>query len=137
MKRFLQFVLFIFLAALGLAGCGGSDNPATTTNAAPRVVNLQMNPTVVCVGGGSQVTFAVQDDGASPDQWTSQLSTTLHGTMSPPSGTATPGSSISINFKAAKSGRHQHRVVLTITASDSSGLQSEPATLDFYVFNCG
>jgi hypothetical protein len=132
-----RFVLLLLFCCALFAGCGGDSGTHTPPPSAPRIVDLKSDPAVICVGSASEVTFTVIDASQPTISWNATLSTTIHGTMEPASGTAASGSVINTRFKAAKSGRHQHKVVLTLHAKDSGGMEAEPVAIELFVFNCG
>jgi hypothetical protein len=129
-----RFALLLILA--GLLGCGSSDNSVQPVVEPPSIQNLKINPEVICVGAGAEITFTIADSHPETITWNAVLSTTIHGVVNPVSGTVQSGTTVRTVFKAAKSGRHQHKVTLTVIAVDSNGRQSQPASIDLFVFNC-
>jgi hypothetical protein len=128
--------LFVLIALVSLiAGCGGSD-PVGPSPEAPSIVDLKIEPEVICVGSSAEITFEVVDPNQDPVTWNIKLSTNIHGTPVLNNGTNASGSFIDIKFKAATSGRHRHRVVLTVSAQDQGGLQAPEQNKDLFVFNC-
>jgi hypothetical protein len=111
-------------------------DPTGPQGSPPRIINLNIVPAVVCVGGEATINFTVQDDGLSSVEWQARLNTTVHGTLSPESGGTPPGQNVTVQFKAATSGNHQGRPNLTVLATDESGAESEPSVIEFMVFNC-
>jgi hypothetical protein len=131
-KVFYFLVLLITL----LIGCGGSD-PVQAPAEAPRVMNFKADPNVICVGGASNITFDLIDPNQDAISWNLTLSSTIHGTLDKTTGTDDSGSHLSIRFKAATSGRHRHRISVTVSATDPGGLPAQDVSIDLYVFNCG
>lgn len=132
------FITILFWLTILILGCSGSDpvgqNPSL---GAPRVQNLQIDPDVICVGSAAEITFEVLDPNQDPITWTIKLNTNIHGSPDKTTGTDVSGSHVDVRFKAATSGRHSHRVTLTVSAADPGGLQAEPASKELFVFNCG
>ena len=129
----------VILAAIALfvVSCGsGGNDPVQPELSPPRIVGLKIEPNVVCVGGSAEVTFTLSDGDPGTITWNAVLNSSVHGTLSATTGTGTDGTIVDIHFKAATSGRHQHRVAVTVIATDSAGRRSEPSTIEFFVFNC-
>jgi hypothetical protein len=131
-------IFFCVLVALTPVfwGCGGSD-PVTPLPEAPRVMNLKANPDVICVGSASNITFELFDPNQDPITWELKLSSSIHGSLDKSTGTDSSGTQVTIRFKAATSGRHQHRITVTLSATDPGGLPAASVSIDLYVFNCG
>ena len=126
----------IFLPALFLLlllGCGkNSDVPAS----APRIVNVRVEPQVICVGSTADILFTLTDPNDDEIVWGASLSTGEHGGVSPALGNVPSGATVTTRFDAATSGRHSHQVKLKIVATDIGGLQAQPVEVDLFVFNC-
>ena len=126
------FSIFLTLL-LFLSGCnGGSD----VSPSAPRITNLKVEPQVVCVGTNAVISFTLTDANDDEIVWGAGLSTGEHGGVAPALGNVPSGTTVLTNFDASRSGRHNHQVKLKIVATDITGLQGEPAEIDFFVFNC-
>ena len=127
--RILLCVLFVLL----LFGCGRNSDVAPS---APRIVNLRVEPQVICVGTTANILFTLTDPNDDEIVWGAALSTGEHGGVSPALGNVPSGSTVTTRFDAATSGRHNHQVKLKIVATDIGGLQAQPVEIDLFVFNC-
>jgi hypothetical protein len=132
-----RFLFFVLCLCSFIAACGGSDPVQNELPGAPRITELKTDPEVICVGSASNISFHVSDPNEDPVTWKIELSSNIHGLPEQTTGTNPSGSEVIIRFKAATSGRHQHRVSMTVSGNDPGGLQAEPAKADLYVFNCG
>jgi len=128
MRIFLSILLLIFLL-----GCGRNSDVAPS---APRIVNLRVEPQVICVGTTANILFTLTDPNDDEIVWGAALSTGEHGGVSPALGNVPSGSTVTTRFDAATSGRHNHQVKLKIVATDIGGLQAQPVEIDLFVFNC-
>ena len=135
--RPLYTFFFLIAVVLLIAGCGGSDPVGGQAGPeAPSIVDLKIDPEVICVGSSAEITFEVIDPNQDAVTWNIKLSTNIHGSPELNSGTNPSGSFVDVKFKAATSGRHRHRVVMTVSAQDQTGLQAAPQSKDLFVFNC-
>ena len=127
---------FVAACMFSLISCGGDSGTNAPLPQAPSITNLKVDPELICVGTASDVSFVLSDPNQDSITWNAKLSTNIHGTLEKTSGTEPSGAQILVRFKAANSGRHRHFVKITVSATDSSGLQAVPAVFDVYVFNC-
>ncbi|MCI0605507.1 hypothetical protein L0156_21190 [bacterium] len=116
-----------------LLGCGKNSDVAPS---APRIVNLRVEPQVICVGSKADIVFTLTDPNDDEVIWGAALSTGEHGGMSPALGNVPSGTTVTTRFDAATSGRHNHQVKLKIVATDIGGLQAQSVEIDLFVFNC-
>jgi hypothetical protein len=126
----------VFLPALFLLlflGCGKNSDVAPS---APRIVNVRVEPQIICVGSTADILFTLTDPNDDEIVWGASLSTGEHGGVSPALGNVPSGTTVTTRFDAATSGRHNHQVKLKIVAIDIGGLHAEPIEIDLFVFNC-
>ena len=121
--------LFLLL----LLGCGKNSDVAPS---APRIVNVRVEPQVICVGSTAEILFTLTDPNDDEVVWGASLSTGEHGGVNPALGNVPSGTTVTTRFDAATSGRHNHQVKLKIVATDIGGLQAQPIEVDLFVFNC-
>ncbi len=121
------------LAFLLFFGCGNNSDIAPS---APRIINLNVEPQVICVGSTASIQFTLTDPNDDEVVWGAALSTGEHGGVSPALGNVPSGTTVTTHFDAATSGRHNHQVKLKIVATDIGGLKAEPIEVDLFVFNC-
>ena len=128
MKTFLSVFCFLLLL-----GCGKNSDVAPS---APRIVNVRVEPQVICVGSTADILFTLTDPNDDEVVWGASLSTGEHGGVNPALGNVPSGTTVTTRFDAATSGRHNHQVKLKIVATDIGGLQAQPIEVDLFVFNC-
>jgi hypothetical protein len=127
-------VAFVLLFLTVLFGCSGGS--PDVSKSAPRIIDLTVNPQVICVGKTADIFFTVVDSDSDEIVWVAGLNTGKHGGVIPGTGRVPSGTRVRAKFVAAESGRHSHNVTLEIDGADLSGLEAVPVKTDLFVFNC-
>jgi len=131
-RKFLSAIAVIVLT-LVIPSCGGGSGGSPS---APRIVDLKVDPELVCVGSKATISFTLMDANNDEIVWVATVSSSVHGGLEPATGSVSAGTRVFTEFDAATSGRHNHTEGIHIEAADTTGLKADPVDSSLFVFNC-